>query len=81
MSKRTPVDRSETGHPTRKIGLDEERFDLPSRNTKPGDLPGESRRDSVSDEEPKGLCSTCRMRDVCVYPKPAGGVWHCEEFQ
>jgi hypothetical protein len=28
-----------------------------------------------------GLCENCEDRDVCVYPKPEGGVWHCEEYK
>jgi len=28
-----------------------------------------------------GLCSDCEGRQTCVYPKPEGGVWHCEEYQ
>ena len=28
----------------------------------------------------KGLCRTCENRETCTFPKPAGGVWHCEEF-
>lgn len=28
----------------------------------------------------KGLCRTCGNRETCTFPKPAGGVWHCEEF-
>lgn len=28
----------------------------------------------------KGLCSICDSQDICTFPKPAGGVWHCEEF-
>ena len=28
----------------------------------------------------KGLCKTCANRDGCTFPKPTGGVWHCEEF-
>ena len=27
-----------------------------------------------------GLCSTCDIRGKCLFPKPEGGVWHCEEF-
>ena len=36
----------------------------------------------VRDEPPqyKGLCSTCENRKTCMFPKPEGGVWHCEEF-
>jgi len=29
----------------------------------------------------KGLCSNCENCESCVYPKPEGGVWHCEEYQ
>ncbi|KPK78102.1 MAG: hypothetical protein AMJ79_00840 [Phycisphaerae bacterium SM23_30] len=29
----------------------------------------------------KGLCSDCRNRHTCVFPKPEGGVWYCEEYQ
>jgi len=28
-----------------------------------------------------GLCSDCENRKTCVFPKPEGGVWHCEEYQ
>jgi len=28
-----------------------------------------------------GLCINCDNRKTCVYPKPEGGIWHCEEYQ
>ena len=28
-----------------------------------------------------GLCSDCKSSQTCVFPKPEGGVWHCEEYQ
>ena len=28
-----------------------------------------------------GLCSDCESRQSCVFPKPEGGIWHCEEYQ
>lgn len=28
----------------------------------------------------KGLCINCERRDTCSFPKPEGGVWHCEEY-
>jgi len=28
-----------------------------------------------------GLCSDCGNRQTCVFPKPEGGVWHCEEYR
>jgi hypothetical protein len=37
-----------------------------------GDKPG---------TEFKGLCSNCEERHTCIYPKPAEGVWHCEEYR
>ena len=27
-----------------------------------------------------GLCSNCERRATCTFPKPAGGVWRCEEY-
>ncbi len=33
------------------------------------------------DEQYAGLCQTCVNRMVCTFPRPIGGVWHCEEFQ
>jgi len=29
----------------------------------------------------QGLCASCEDRNVCIYPKPAGGVWRCEEYR
>jgi hypothetical protein len=34
----------------------------------------------VSTAELKGLCGQCARRQTCTYPKPAGGVWHCDEL-
>ncbi len=28
----------------------------------------------------KGLCINCDLRQECKFPKPAEGVWHCEEY-
>ena len=30
--------------------------------------------------EVEGLCRGCANWPTCSYPKPAGGVWHCEEL-
>ena len=27
-----------------------------------------------------GLCSNCDNRSTCIYPKPEGGVWRCDEY-
>lgn len=29
----------------------------------------------------RGLCSICDDREACTFPKPEGGVWHCEEYR
>lgn len=28
-----------------------------------------------------GLCANCAQLEVCRFPKPEGGVWHCEEYE
>ena len=28
-----------------------------------------------------GLCGLCEIHETCTFPKPEGGVWHCEEYQ
>lgn len=28
-----------------------------------------------------GLCIDCEDRNDCMFPKPEGGVWHCEEYR
>ena len=28
----------------------------------------------------RGLCGYCDGLNTCTYPKPEGGVWHCEEY-
>ncbi len=29
----------------------------------------------------KGLCKDCENQKACAFPKPEGGVWHCEEYR
>lgn len=29
----------------------------------------------------RGLCRTCARLSGCTFPRPADGVWHCEEFE
>jgi hypothetical protein len=29
----------------------------------------------------EGLCINCDHRHDCTLPRPAGGVWHCEEYR
>lgn len=28
-----------------------------------------------------GLCMNCEHRRACAHPNPAGGVWHCEDYE
>lgn len=28
-----------------------------------------------------GLCVNCEHRNTCTLPRPAGGVWNCEEYR
>ena len=28
-----------------------------------------------------GLCRNCENRNLCQFPKPEGGIWHCEEYR
>ncbi len=28
-----------------------------------------------------GLCFDCENRQNCIFPKPEGGVWHCQEYR
>lgn len=43
--------------------------------------PRKSHRPEFDAVEYKGLCGNCEKRDECTFPRPAGGVWHCEEYQ
>jgi hypothetical protein len=38
---------------------------------------------AVEEETTKyaGLCMNCDHRKTCRHPKPAGGVWHCEDYR
>jgi len=29
----------------------------------------------------RGLCSICDIAKTCLFPKPPGGVWQCEEYE
>jgi len=39
--------------------------------------------DAEEDDSGKfiGLCSNCDNRRTCAFPRPQGGIWHCEEYQ
>ena len=40
-----------------------------------------SRNDENDIGREMGLCSHCENREFCTYPKPEGGVWHCDEYK
>jgi len=43
-----------------------------------------SAADSLIDQSSNkvmGLCSNCKNRSTCSFPKPESGVWHCEEYE
>lgn len=39
------------------------------------------KRAPKTDEAVNGLCKLCEKRLTCTFPKPEGGVWHCEEYE
>jgi hypothetical protein len=34
----------------------------------------------ITNHKYKGLCQNCDNRETCMYRKPEGGVWHCEDY-
>ena len=46
-----------------------------SRPVKPSDAKAEGSPKLI------GLCSDCENSKTCAFPKPEGGVWHCEEYK
>ena len=39
-----------------------------------------SRAGGRASVELMGLCVDCENRHTCTFPKPEGGVWHCQEY-
>ena len=69
------------------VVLNCEELDYPPRPSEPKAEPGfaailpVTELPSTDDSENLiGLCRTCENRFDCQFPKPAGGVWHCDEF-
>lgn len=47
----------------------------------PRNVPQTAReRGSGSGAFAAGLCASCQLRWTCTFPKPEGGVWHCDEY-
>ena len=36
--------------------------------------------DCVREDRLLGLCLDCVHRERCAFPRPEGGIWHCEEY-
>ena len=55
----------------------------PVKTTRKDQSPQISSVDAGEDDLGKfvGLCSNCNNRRTCAFPKPEGGVWHCEEYE
>lgn len=44
------------------------------------DFKKEAMQGDQSTSSLKGLCKTCASNTQCTFPRPEGGIWHCEEF-
>lgn len=63
--------------------LECEQFEMGSLERPAAYRPPESRPEPTWRPESSGfagLCANCEHRKTCVYPKPEGGVWRCEEY-
>jgi hypothetical protein len=40
------------------------------------------KEDDLSSEkgQPGGLCVNCGLKESCLFMRPEGGIWHCEEY-
>ena len=69
-----------------RVALQCEQFELGVRESpgQPPTIPGSSSRRNAFYEEDQdaypGLCSNCQNWKTCIYPKPEGGIWRCEEY-
>ncbi len=51
---------------------------MPAQQTAP---PVGARAASEDTSRYAGLCMNCEHRHTCTHPRPAGGIWHCEEYE
>ena len=57
---------------------------VPHSKTTGGDRPPSAKTYMAKVKETSGLvglCCDCENRENCVFPKPEGGIWHCQEYQ
>lgn len=40
-----------------------------------------SRSEEKDTSKYPGLCMNCAHCETCTFPKPEGGIWHCEEYE
>ncbi|MBU0517758.1 hypothetical protein KKA00_11940 [bacterium] len=40
----------------------------------------EKEAEAIKQAKTLGLCVNCSHLDTCKYPRPEGGIWHCEEY-
>ena len=52
-----------------------------SASLKPKTSAGDGHREVNIGNGAQGLCCNCKNRDTCTYPRPNGGVWHCEDYE
>ena len=52
------------------------------KTTRKNKSPETTSVDAEEDDSGKfiGLCLNCDNRRTCAFPKPEGGIWHCEEY-
>jgi len=50
-------------------------------NSQQSDIPAGSKNKEKESNHYLGLCKNCENRETCTFPKPEGGVWHCEEYR
>ena len=41
----------------------------------------ESKTEETSKNKFEVLCKNCENQNTCAFPKPLGGIWHCEEYE
>lgn len=65
-----------------------EEFDDRNESNEPPQSPveGSEPEEDQLEQEPvnsrlRGLCVNCARASECTFPRPEGGVWHCEEYE
>jgi hypothetical protein len=66
--------------PSRPIRFCDEFEERPSARAQQAARVVTSRASSDDEPELKGLCRHCAIRITCTFPKPEGGIWHCDEL-